>query len=481
LDYDGPSGASITIALIRLPAADPAKRKGSLFVNPGGPGGGGVGYVRGAGQSFPQQVRDAFDLIGFDPRGVGASTPLHCYATAQDAVDAQRQQPFPVTEQEVADWQRLDRAFADACAAQGGPILQHMSTANVARDLDLLRRSVGDARLNFLGYSYGSYIGMTYANMFPGTVGAFVIDGVLDPIAWSTGNGATSRFQPFTTRISSAQGSEDSLDQFLTLCDQAGDRCALSGNARERFEALLERAKVSPIPFPTPPGFPEIRIGYAQLIGMTEGGLAGTRWAGLAESLAKLEAQPQAPAAASAAAVTGPATMSPSRAFGEYPQFEAYSAVPCSETDNPSAFSAWPPAADKASVRFPHFGRYWAWVSSVCSAWPARDADRYTGPWRAATSTPVLVVGNYYDASTPYEGAVTASRLLKNARLLSYAGWGHRAYLIVGNTCVDDSVTRYLVSNVLPARNTVCQPERSPFDTTDNVPFPPTVPSPPSF
>ena len=133
--------------------------------------------------------------------------------------------------------------------------------------------------------------------------------------------------------------------------------------------------------------------------------------------------------------------------------------MPCSETDNPSAFSAWSRAADKESRRFPHFGALWTWDSSVCSIWPARDTDRYTGPWRATTSNPVLVVGNYYDASTPYEGAVTASRLLKNARLLSYAGWGHKAYLTVGNTCIDDAVTRYLVANMLPARARYASPK----------------------
>ena len=444
-----------------MPAADPAKRKGSLFINPGGPGESGVSTVRTMGAAYPQAVRDAFDLVGFDPRGVGASTPLRCFDNEQDALNAQQRQKFPVTDQDVSDWQKVDRLLADGCALRGGPILEHMSTANVARDLDLLRRAVGDARLNFLGYSYGSYIGMTYANMFPTTVGAFVIDGVLDPIAWSTGNGATSRFQPFTTRIRSDRGSEDSLDQFLTLCDQAGDRCALSGNARARFEALLARAKVTPIPYP---GFPEILIGYDQLIGVMLSGLYGTRWAGTAEFLAQLEDEPQTLRGASTPPVAGPAMVHPTATTVDYPQFEPYAAVPCSETDNPSAFSAWSDAADKAAVRFPHFGRYWAWTSSVCSAWPARDTDRYTGPWRATTSNPVLVVGNYYDASTPYEGAVTASRLLKNARLLSYAGWGHKAYLTVGNTCVDDNVTQYLVTNVLPARGTVCQPERSPFD-----------------
>jgi pimeloyl-ACP methyl ester carboxylesterase len=475
LDYDRPSDGTITVALLRLPSADPAKRQGSLFVDPGGPGGSGVDSIRSTGQAYPQAVRDAYDLIGFDPRGVGASTPLRCFTNEADALAAQHPHKFPETAADVTEWERVDRLFADACAAHGGPILTHMSTANVARDLDLLRRSVGDARLNYLGFSYGSYIGETYANMFPTTVGRLVIDGVLDPIAWSTGHGATSRTQPFTTRLRSDQGSEDTLDQFLTLCDRAGDRCALSGGARARYEALLARAKVSPIPLP---GFPQYLLGYNDVVGLTLSGLYGTRWASTAETLAELEAEPQATTAAAASSITTPVTAGASPAFGDYGQFEAHAAVMCSETDNPASYSAWTRAADKAAVRYPHFGRYWAWASSMCGVWPARDADRYTGPWRATTSNPVLVVGNYYDPSTPYETAVTASKLLKNARLLSYAGWGHKAYLTVGNACVDDAVTSYLVRNVLPSRGTVCQPQGTPFDAPTDVPLPLPAPTP---
>ena len=464
LDYDRPSDGTITLALLRLPAADPAQRKGSLFVNPGGPGGSGVGAVRSGGQAYPQELRDAYDLVGFDPRGVEGSTPLGCFDNEADALAAQHRQKFPVSAAEVVEWQRVDRLFAAACAAHGGPILSHMSTANVARDLDLLRRAVGDTRLNYLGYSYGTYIGMTYANMFPATVGAFVIDGVLDPVEWSTGDGATSRTQPFTMRIGSAKGSEDTLDQFLTLCDRAGDRCALSGNARARYEALLERAKAHPIPYP---GFPEFLMTYPAIIGATLNGLYTPRWSGTAEFLAQLEAQPQVTATAAAASSVGaPVPAGRPLPFGDYPQFEAFAAVPCSETDNPTSFSAWPRAAEKEAHHYPHFGALWTWDSTVCSSWPVRDADRYTGPWRATTANPVLVVGNYYDPSTPYEGALTASRLLKNARLLSYAGWGHSAYLKAGNACIDDAVTRYLVDNTLPGRNTVCRPQGTPFNAS---------------
>ncbi len=220
-------------------------------------------------------------------------------------------------------------------------------------------------------------------------------------------------------------------------------------------------------------------MSYDAIIGATLSGLYTPRWSGTADFLAQLEAEPQASAAAGTPSVAAPVTAGRSPAFGDYPQFEAFAAVPCSETDNPTAFSAWGRAADKAAVRYPHFGRYWTWDSSVCDVWPARDADRYTGPWRrrrrtrswsrATTTTPPL----------PMRSAVTASRLLKNARLISYAGWGHKAYLTVGHTCVEEAVTRYLVTNTLPARGMVYQPQGTPFDAPGDVtlPIPPQTPA----
>jgi pimeloyl-ACP methyl ester carboxylesterase len=183
LDYDRPKGRQITVALARLPASDPGRRIGSLFLNPGGPGGSGVDMVlQGGPFLFSDEVRARFDLVGFDPRGIMRSTPLRCYETLDEALaDWLTPFPFPVTREEERIWVRSDRAVARACAERGGPILDHMSTANVARDMDLLRRAVGDAKLSYVGYSYGSYLGATYANLFPGKVRALVVDGVLDP------------------------------------------------------------------------------------------------------------------------------------------------------------------------------------------------------------------------------------------------------------------------------------------------------------
>jgi pimeloyl-ACP methyl ester carboxylesterase len=191
LDYDRPKGRQITVALARLPAADPSRKIGSLFLNPGGPGGSGVDFLLGAGPFlYSDEVRARFDLVGFDPRGIIRSTPLRCFDSLEEA-EAAFFTPFqfPVTRAEERLWIQTDRAVARACAERGGPILDHMSTANVARDMDLLRRAVGDAKLTYAGYSYGSYLGSTYANLFPTKVRALVVDGVLDPVAWSTGRG----------------------------------------------------------------------------------------------------------------------------------------------------------------------------------------------------------------------------------------------------------------------------------------------------
>jgi len=189
LDYDEPTGRAIELALIRLPATDRARRIGSLFVNPGGPGNSGVQFVREAARAtYPAEVRARFDIVGFDPRGVAASTPVRCFAN-----DSDRQQFFadynvlPVTGTELAA--QVDKAvdLARRCQARVGWLLPHLSTANVARDLDLLRKAVGDTRLSYIGYSYGTYLGATYANLFPNRVRALALDANSDPPAYATG------------------------------------------------------------------------------------------------------------------------------------------------------------------------------------------------------------------------------------------------------------------------------------------------------
>jgi pimeloyl-ACP methyl ester carboxylesterase len=238
LDYGNPRAGTIAIALTRLPATDPRRRIGSLFLNPGGPGGSGVAYVLGAGPFlYTDAVRARFDLVGFDPRGIMRSSPLRCY-DSPDQWPVPTGLAFPITRDEEESWIANDRALDRACRVRGNAIRDHMSTANVARDMDVLRDLVGDDKLSYAGVSYGSYLGATYANLFPERVRAVVVDGVLDPVAWSTGRGAEGFLVPFSTRLHSDVGAMATLQEFFRLCDAGGPRCAFSGGAERRFAAL---------------------------------------------------------------------------------------------------------------------------------------------------------------------------------------------------------------------------------------------------
>ncbi|MTD16874.1 alpha/beta fold hydrolase [Nakamurella sp. YIM 132087] len=463
LDHQRPAGERISLALIKLPATDASHRKGSLFLNPGGPGGSGVSAVRDGASSFPAELRRAYDIIGFDPRGIGESATLRCFTNREEAEAAAHTLPYPLTAVEKQQWVATDGLLADACAANAGPILHHMSTADVARDLDLLRIAVGDRYLNYLGYSYGSYLGMTYANLFPATVGAFVIDGVLDPVAWSTGRGNQARTQPFTDRILSAAGGEVTLAEFFRQCDKAKQQCAFSGNARARYEALLVRMRTSPVEFPGIPGF---FLTDRNLVATTSGALYNPdSWSDFSEFLADLEAGANAEAAVGYQELEDELSDA-GAAAADYTPGEGMQAVTCADTANPSTITAWSVAADRSARLAPHFGRLWTWQSSSCADWPGSSDSRYAGPWNRRTAHPVLVVGNHFDPSTPYTGAVIASLLMPNSRLLTYTGWGHLAYLKAGNRCIDDKVTAYLVSDTLPRKGTVCRPTGSPFTGT---------------
>jgi pimeloyl-ACP methyl ester carboxylesterase len=457
LDYDRPRGATISLALTRLPASDPAHRIGSLFLNPGGPGGSGVGFVQAIGeQLYSAEVRARFDLVGFDPRGIEGSTGLQCFDTTDDAIAALTPFGFPFTPAEERDWIASNRVYAQACADRGGSIIDHMSTANVARDMDLLRRAVGDRTMTFAGYSYGSYIGATYANMFPDKVRAVIIDGVIDPVSYATGRGGEARTQPIDARLHSEDGAYLTLQGFLRLCDAGGDSCAFSGgDPKARYDALARRLQRKPAQLPDGP------FTYNDLVSTTLGAMYNAAsWPDLAGFLQELDAASPVAAAAALRAVRERI----GRADPDYQQvIDGFAGVWCSDGDNPDNVQAWARSAAAADRRSPYFGRAWIWGSSICAFWPGEDTDRYAGPFNRRTANDVLVIGNINDPATRYEDAVSTAAMLPDSALITLNGWGHTSLFLSG--CVDSLVNRYLLTGHAPARDTTCQPDVIPFTT----------------
>ncbi|ADB32040.1 TAP domain protein [Kribbella flavida DSM 17836] len=466
LDHDQPHGPAISLALTRIRATDPSRRIGSLFLNPGGPGSSGVDFAQSVGKTlYSAEVRARFDLVGFDPRGVAASTPLTCFDTAEQAAAATAPFAFPVTVAEEREWVKYDRAYAAACARRAGPVIDHMSTANVARDLDLLRAAVGDQKLTYAGYSYGTYIGSVYANLFPHRVRAVLIDGVIDPVSDATGRNGEWRRQPVDARLKSEQGAYQTLREFLRLCDAGGATCAFSGgNPTARYDALAARLRKQPITMPDGEGG-SVVVTYADLVTTSLVAMySPVDWPEFAKYLQGLDIASAGAVRAARAALADP----------PYTQgAEGFYGVWCTDSLNPSSASAWARAARAADRQWPYFGRRWIWGSSICANWPGRDADRYLGPFSKPTAHPVLVVGNRWDPATRYEDAVSTSRILGRARLLTVSGWGHTS--LFTSACADGYASAYLLTGALPAAGTVCRPDAVPFAATTRVkkPAPP--------
>src|SRR6267378_483829 len=459
-------GAQISVAVVRLPASDRQHRIGSMFINPGGPGGSGVDFALFAPFLFSPDVLARFDVVGFDPRGIFRSTQLRCFNSPTEWDPYFTPFAFPSNAKEEQAWIASDRFLDNACATRGGAIRDHMSTANVARDLDRLRAAVGDRQLTYAGYSYGTYLGVTYANLFPNRVRALIVDGVLDPIAWATGVGRESETIPFSTRLRSDQGAQATLQEFFRLCDR-GAGCAFAPKSADRFAALGERLKEDPLVIRDPvTGQVLFEFNYSLLIANALGAMYdSSSWPSFAGFLAFLEAQAGPDdLRASLAAFHSSLGLGPRLADPEYRNLiEGFPGVACSDSDNPNSYSAWSKQGAQADKHFGYFGRIWTWASSICAEWPGTDKDRYIGPFTRSTANPVLVIGNIFDPATRYQGAVTVSGLLPKSRLLTVHGWGHTSILL--SECATAAVTAYLVNQTLPATGSVCEQDAVPFES----------------
>jgi pimeloyl-ACP methyl ester carboxylesterase len=471
LDYRHPHGAMISIAVIRHLATDRSHYAGTLFVNGGGPSEQIEPFVAAEFSLIPAAIRARFDIITFDPRGFGFSTAVRCFPTA--AAESEflgGLPPFPVGAQQDAVWERTYARFDALCAQRNGSLLDHDTTADVARDMNLLRQAVGAPRLNYIGLSYGTGLGATYANLFPAAVGHMVLDGNLNPVTWTSGGSL-----PDSLREDSDLAAAAGMRSFLDLCGKAATAaCAFSAGTpaatEAKFGTLLHRLLLHPATIGTPPqtytyadtiaGIPldytsEIASGTAFSTGDWQSGatLLQQLWTASAtgEGSAADGAADHAPASAAAAAdspYTGP---------------EQTYAVYCADSADPRSTREWAAAARLGYARAGGFGLDWAWTEEACADWPdGAGEDRYTGPWNRRTASPILVIGNTGDPNTPYQDSVAMSRDLARARLLTVDGYGHTEFLNP-STCATDYEVSYLTTGALPPAGTVCAQNDTPF------------------
>jgi pimeloyl-ACP methyl ester carboxylesterase len=483
LDYGDPHGSTIDLAVIRHQATDPANRIGALFFNPGGPGGPGTELLPAWINLFPAEVRGRFDIISWDPRGIGASTAVQCFATSDDEQSflAELPEGFPVGSAEKRAWIRGYARFAQLCGQRNGDLLAHVSTPESAKDLELLRQAVGAPQLNYRGVSYGTLLGATYANLFPNKVRAMVLDGNVDPVAWTNG-GRKHTFLSTSLRLGSDKASAKTLNAFLTLCGQAStEQCAFSAGSaaatRAKWATLLHRLRQQPVTIDGQ------TITYAALVSAMGGVLytsqaepgfpadfpGWTAFATVLQTLWTSSAPVSAPeAAASSILSAGPGSGGPSAAAGPeqtYPGPEQALAVQCSDSPNPHHPGVFWALDALSFARAGVIGPYWSWGDEPCASWPARAAARYVGPWNRPTANPVLVIGNTFDPATPYQGAVAMADELARARLLTVDGYGHTV-LLNPSACASTYESNYFVDGTLPPPGTVCQQDQQPFTTS---------------
>ena len=453
LDWVHPRGRMITLAVIRHLASNAKQRIGTLFINPGGPGDTGVGLVRGDPEGVDALGGGRFDVVSWDPRGTNESTRVRCFRSHRAETKFWAGASIPTTSRASQGFRRKIAALAGRCGRVSGWLLPHISTADTARDLDYLRRLVGERHLTYVGLSYGTYLGQTYANMFPGRVRAMLLDGVVDPVPYS--KSAEARV------ASQAGGSDEVFDRFLSLCARAGqNRCALAGGARspaEKVERLFARVKRKPIP---PKANPRLssseRLTYSKLLlSQFQPLRAPTAWPKNAADLA------------AALRGDGSALETGARGFltpAGWNGATISSAISCADAPARSRLASWPRVIRRLDRIDRLQGRvtgWWLWAP--CAAWPVRGQDSYRGPWEASTPNPILLIGTRHDPNTPYVNAVRAVHLLRNAVLLTHDGYGHLSFQDP-SACVEQATTAYLVHLITPPRGTVCPSDHQPFD-----------------
>jgi pimeloyl-ACP methyl ester carboxylesterase len=435
LDYDEPRGPTVELSVIKVAAANTSNRVGTLVVNPGGPGGSGVDYAANASTYFGDEILAVFDVVGFDPRGVGDSDPVQCLSDARlDAMIASDPDPETTAERKYVD--RLITEFGKGCVKSSGDLARHVSTVEAARDMDILRSALGESRLNFFGASYGTFLGATYADLFPTNVGRMVLDGAIDP--------TTSTVDQSLVQ---AEGFETALTAYVQDCIDEG-KCFLGdtqADAKGRIQEFLADVDANPI---KGDGERDLEIGNA-VLGIWLPLYNEDYWTYLTDGL-------EAAFKGDGSFLLGLSDAYVGRGPSGYidNSVEALYSVNCLDHDDATK----PKDVKALEQQFlgvsPTFGRIFAYGTSACGAWPIHTGN---GPHElnAEGAAPILVVGTTRDPATPLAWAQALAEQLESGVLITRDGDGHTGYG-AGNNCVDGAVEVYLVSGQVPHKDLLC-------------------------
>ncbi len=439
VDYANPQGDTIELALVKVPARKGGKRLGSLVVNPGGPGGSGVDYARAADFIVGKGVRDAYDVVGFDPRGVGRSSPIDCLTDRQ--LDTfLGSDPTPDDPAEEQAFAQTAQGFAQACGANAGPLLAHVSTVDAAKDMDVLRAALGEPKLTYLGKSYGTYLGTVYAGLFPTNVGRMVLDGVVAP-----------DLTPAELNLGQAKGFELATRQWAAYCVDKGD-CPLGSSVDAVMKGLrtfLASVDQSPLPRTGDNAVPRLTEGWASL-GIAAAMYDQGAWQTLVDAMGD------------AVGGDGTALMQLADQYadrnpgGQYAGniMEVIYAVNCLDKADTSDLAERRRLSDESLKDAPTWGPFLMWSSQVCGVWPVKATGK-TEKISAEGAAPIVVIGTTRDPATPYDWAVRLRDQLADASLITFDGDGHTAYTR-SNKCVDGAVDAYYLKGTVPKDGLSC-------------------------
>lgn len=432
LDYADPGGRTVEVALAKVPAADRERRLGALLLNPGGPGNSGVSMVRWGWKSYQGPLHDRYDLIGFDPRGAGDTTPVHC-------LDDRTRDQWNATDDPGYD---RGRVLAEACRARHADLLPHLGTRDTARDLDVLRGALGERKLDFLGFSYGTHLGARYAEQFPERTGRLVLDGAVD-------HGA----DPARLGLEQAAAADAGLRAFAAACATDGrDACPLGADpaaAPQRLARFLDGLRDHPLRAADGRTL-TAALGWDAVLDVLSDGHRS--WPRLREALE--------PAVTRGEAEGLLALADGADGRGEDGRYQtpadAFAAISCADGPPPPAEPELRADLAELAARAPLTGGHdpiGTLLDPDCRRWPFRSPEQ-PQPIRAPGSAPILVIGSTGDPVTPYAWAQRLAAGLEHGVLLSRDGDGHTGY--DKSRCVRDAVARYLVDGRLPAAGTTC-------------------------